>query len=81
MVLASIYFLIALPAIFRTMNQNAVRHLVHVKRYLSVFSVGAITCKVLISDQDVVVLGFGEASFSSLRFGFSVNLGIEFMQG
>ena len=45
------------------------------------FLVRAIKCKVLISDPDVVMLGFGEASWSSLRFGVSVNLGIGFVQG
>ena len=41
----------------------------------------AIKRKVLMSDPDVVMLGFREASWSSLRFGVSVNLGIGFVQG
>ena len=49
--------------------------------FLCVFAFRAIKCEVLISDPDVVMLGFEEASWSSLRLGFSVNLGIRFVQG
>ena len=36
-------------------------------------------CKVLVSDRDVVMLCFEKASWSLLRFGVSVNLGIAFV--
>ena len=45
------------------------------------FLVRVITCEVLISDQDVVMLVFEEAPWGSLRSSFSVSLVIVFVQG